>query len=319
MALRDQNPKNLAFASKVDWSVAWIEILKGQVWGIIENGGGGSTSQVNSDWDATSGVAEILNKPNLTIYEEKADKGVASGYASLDGAGLVPLSQLPLSTALVNKGAWNAATNTPTLIDGVGTNGDFYVVSVGATRDLGSGNIIFVAGNGVLYNGTIWQQIGSVMAATVTNVTSTDTDLLTVDLGTSTPELTVIAAPKLATPRDINNIEFDGTTDILLNSTYNNQSGTTYTFVLADNQKIVTATNVAAQTYTVPPNSSVAFPVGTRIDIIQEGAGKVTIAQGSGVTINSQNGNKAIAGQYVGVTLLKRGTNTWTLIGNLIA
>jgi hypothetical protein len=42
MALRDQNPNNLAFASKVDWSVAWIEILRGQVWGLIENGGGGS-------------------------------------------------------------------------------------------------------------------------------------------------------------------------------------------------------------------------------------------------------------------------------------
>jgi hypothetical protein len=101
--------------------------------------------------------------------------------------------------------------------------------------------------------------------------------------------------------------------------TINAQTGTTYTFVLTDQNKLVTANNASAQTYTVPPNSSVAFPIGTHIDIIQKGTGKVTIAQGAGVTINSQAGNKAIAAQYVGVTLIKEATDTWYLIGNLIA
>jgi len=99
----------------------------------------------------------------------------------------------------------------------------------------------------------------------------------------------------------------------------NAQSGTTYTFVLTDGGKLVTANNGSAQTYTVPPNSSVAFPTGTTITIIGIGAGKVTLAQGSGVTINSLDSEKAINGQHASATLIKTATDTWQLIGNLQA
>lgn len=99
----------------------------------------------------------------------------------------------------------------------------------------------------------------------------------------------------------------------------NAQTGTTYTFVRADAGKMVTFGNAAATTVTVPANSSVAFPVGTVIQCGQEGAGKVTFAPASGVTLNSQAGNRAIAARYVGVMLVKTATDTWTLYGNLIA
>ena len=99
----------------------------------------------------------------------------------------------------------------------------------------------------------------------------------------------------------------------------NAQTGTTYTFVLTDGGKLVTASNGSAQTYTVPPNSSVAFPTGTTITIIGIGAGKVTLAQGSGVTINSKDSEKAIDGQHASVTLIKTATDTWQLIGALQA
>ena len=99
----------------------------------------------------------------------------------------------------------------------------------------------------------------------------------------------------------------------------NAQTGTTYTFVLADASKLVTASNGSAQTYTVPPNSSVAFPTGTAITVIGIGAGKVTLAQGSGVTINSKDSEKAIDGQHASVTIIKTATDTWQLIGALQA
>lgn len=99
----------------------------------------------------------------------------------------------------------------------------------------------------------------------------------------------------------------------------NDQTGTTYTFVLADNGKYCRFTNSGAVTVTVPPNSSVAFAAGTQIDVIQGGTGKVTFAQGSGVTINSLNGNKALVGRYAGATLIKVGTDTWDLVGSLAA
>ena len=100
--------------------------------------------------------------------------------------------------------------------------------------------------------------------------------------------------------------------------TINQQFGTTYTFLLTDADSLCMFNNVAAITVTVPPNSSVAFPVGTQIDVTQLNAGKVTFAQGAGVTIVSVAGNKALSAQYAGGTLVQIGADIWLLIGSLI-
>ena len=97
----------------------------------------------------------------------------------------------------------------------------------------------------------------------------------------------------------------------------NAQTGTTYTLVLTDVAKIVTLTNAAAITLTVPPESSVAWPTGTTIVLAQLGAGTVTVAAGAGVTINSAGSALDIGEQYGVATLVKTGTNTWLLFGNL--
>lgn len=99
----------------------------------------------------------------------------------------------------------------------------------------------------------------------------------------------------------------------------NEQTGTSYTFVLADSGRYCRFTNSSAVTVTVPPNSSVAFSVGTQIDVLQGGTGKVTFAQGSGVTINSFNSFKSLVGRYAGGTLIKRATDEWDLVGSLTA
>ena len=98
----------------------------------------------------------------------------------------------------------------------------------------------------------------------------------------------------------------------------NAQTGTTYTLVIADANKLVTLSNAAAITMTVPPNSSVAFPIGTRLDLAQIGAGQVTVAQGSGVTVSATPGLKFRA-RYAGATLIKTGTDAWLLFGDLSA
>lgn len=101
----------------------------------------------------------------------------------------------------------------------------------------------------------------------------------------------------------------------------NDQTGTTYTFVLGDaNSVYVRATNAGAITVTVPPNSSVAYAVGTTLTLEQGGAGVVTVAQGSGVTINKNAADTlALDGQYSVVSLVKTDTDTWTITGRLAA
>ena len=92
-----------------------------------------------------------------------------------------------------------------------------------------------------------------------------------------------------------------------------------YTLVLGDAGKMVTMTNASANNLTVPPNSSVAFPVNTRIDLIQYGAGQTTIVAGAGVTISSSGSKLKLAGQYSGASLWKKATDTWVLVGDISA
>ena len=97
----------------------------------------------------------------------------------------------------------------------------------------------------------------------------------------------------------------------------NSQTGTSYTLVLSDAGKVVEMNNASANTLTVPPNSSVAFPVGTFLIVAQMGAGTTTIAEGSGVTILSGGDLLDISAQYQEVALRKRDTDEWTLVGSL--
>ena len=101
----------------------------------------------------------------------------------------------------------------------------------------------------------------------------------------------------------------------IINLAINAQTGTTYTPVLADNGKLVTLSNASAITLTVPTNASVAYATGAQINIEQIGAGQVTIVGDTGVTVNG-TGTK-LRTQWSAATLVKLGTDSWTLIGDL--
>lgn len=96
----------------------------------------------------------------------------------------------------------------------------------------------------------------------------------------------------------------------------NAQTGTTYTLVLTDNNKLVELANASAITVTVPTNASVAFPVGTTVNLLQTNGGQVTVSPAGGVTLNYTPGNK-LRTTWSSATLIKRATDTWVLIGDL--
>lgn len=112
-----------------------------------------------------SSVANLIT--DLAAKIPFSEKGANSGVCELDVNGKVPASRLNLS-ALNYQNSWNATTNSPSIANGIGTAGDTYIVGVGGTRNLGSGNITFNVGDLVVYNGTVWQKI----AAAVAGVTS---------------------------------------------------------------------------------------------------------------------------------------------------
>ena len=99
--------------------------------------------------------------------------GAANGVATLDSGGKVPVSQLP-SSVVTYLGTWNAATNTPTLVNGTGDAGDLYICNVAGTVNFGAGPIVFVVGDWVLYGSGTWQK-SSGQNGTVTSVAASIT------------------------------------------------------------------------------------------------------------------------------------------------
>ena len=98
---------------------------------------------------------------------------------------------------------------------------------------------------------------------------------------------------------------------------FNAQTGTTYTLVAGDVNKLVTANNASAITITVPPS---VYSANDVINVQQIGAGQVTFAAGSGVTITSNGATSAapkIRAQYSACSIICSASNTFTIIGDI--
>jgi hypothetical protein len=171
---------------------------------------------------------------------------------------------------------------------------------------------------------TAWNSLGYKASGTVTSITAgtglsggaiTTSGTIAIDTATTVDVSTAqtltnktLTSPTLNAP--------------IINLSLNAQTGTTYTFVLADNGKLVTASNASAQTYSIPTNASVAYPIGTQINIIQIGAGQVTIqAVTSGTTTVSSTGATAAApklrAQFSSATCIKASTDLWYVVGDI--
>ena len=141
------------------------------------------------------------------------------------------------------------------------------------------------------------------------------------------------AAATLLSTQQLGAIEWDNTQLYITSSTQfsalnrnaiatatvliNAQTGTTFTPGLTDAGKLVTASNAAAISITIPTDASVNFPIGTQILVMQLGLGQVTVAAVTpGTTaVNSKNGTKT-SGQYAVISLIKVAANSWVVGGD---
>jgi hypothetical protein len=101
----------------------------------------------------------------------------------------------------------------------------------------------------------------------------------------------------------------------------NAQTGTTYTLVIGDAAKIITLSNAAAITLTVPAASSVNFAIGTQILLYQGGAGQVSVSPTTGTTpaVRAQGSKYKLSGQYAVGCLTKIAADEWVFFGNTAA
>jgi len=106
-------------------------------------------------------------------------------------------------------------------------------------------------------------------------------------------------------------------TGVLRETITTNTQTASYSLVLSDNGKLILMNVAGANNLTIPLNSSINFPVGTKIDVQQIGAGQTTIVATGGVTINSAGGALKTRLQYSGATLVQTATNVWSLFGDI--
>lgn len=110
-----------------------------------------SSLSVNAKGQVTAQAAGVEPIP-------LSQKGAADGVASLDSAGRLLPTELPIS-ALSFQGVWDAATNTPTLASGVGTSGQVYIVDVAGTTDLDGENVWAEGDWAVFTPQNVWQRV----------------------------------------------------------------------------------------------------------------------------------------------------------------
>ena len=128
--------------------------------------------------------------------------------------------------------------------------------------------------------------------------------------------LTIANAPFagwVLTGLDTGDAQWQAVTQDLVSS----QETGAWTLISGQAYQVVEINSAAAATVTVPPNSTQPMNIGTVIEVVQMGAGQVTIAPGAGVTLRAAGGALKLSGQYASCSLRKRATNEWVVIGSL--
>jgi hypothetical protein len=284
----------------------------------ISNLIGGAPSTLDTLDEIAAALADTANFSDTVVLKTGS---TMSGALAMGNNKITGLGTPTVSTDATTKGYVDGITTAPSNLTGV-------ITSVGPATSIasqtGTGST-FVVQN----TPTLTTPVLGVATATSINGTTipssktlvVTTDKLSVHAATTSAELAGVISDETGT-----GVLVFGTSpaisDPKIAQTINAQTGTTYTFVLADQGKFITASNASAQTYSIPTNASVAFPIGTSIDLIQIGAGQVTVSAATpGTTTLLSIGGTAASpktrAQYSAITLKKVGTDSWYAIGDI--
>jgi hypothetical protein len=130
------------------------------------------------------------------------------------------------------------------------------------------------------------------------------------EIETAQSDITTLESDVTTAQSDITTLQSDVTNVKLMTET--SEQTSSYELVLGDAYKVVLA-NISSGTITVPTNASVAFPIGTIVNVYNTNATDLTIVGDTGVTVR----NAGDLAQYGEVSLRKRATDEWVLAGSV--
>ena len=196
----------------------------------------------------------------ITGYIPTTEKAQPLGVATLDAAGKVPTSQIPMQGDLNYQGTWNASTNTPTLTSSVGTKGYYYVVDVAGSTNL-NGITDWQVGDWAIFNGSIWQKVDNTDAVTSVNGQTGTVVLTTTNIAEGTnlyyTDVRARAAISAGT-----GISYDNTTGVVTNAAPDQ------TVAIAGGTGISTSGTYPSFTVTnTAPDQTVVLNAGTGISV----------------------------------------------------
>jgi hypothetical protein len=260
---------------------------------------GAAVTQINTGniTDTRTNVTTNLPVGDLTEVQG------GTGITVTNGTGPIPSVAINSTVAtLTGTQTLTNKTLTTPIISSISNSGTITVPT-------GTDTLVGRATTDTLTNKTLTTPIIASISNSGTITIPTGTDTLVGRATTDTLTNKTLTSPTINDPK--------------LNLSINANTATTYTFVLADNGKLVTSNNASAQTLSIPTNASVGYAIGTQITVAWiTGAGQPTInAVSSGTTTVLSTGATANAPKLRVVnsvaTCIKIATDTWLVTGDI--
>jgi hypothetical protein len=290
--------------------------------------GGGSSGAVTLSID-TSVTADLTTAQTLTnksLTSPRINLGITTDTSTsftpaiTDNGKLVTLSNTssitvtipPFSSVAYPVGAQlnfvGINTGTVTFAQGAGVT----IVSTGATASAPALRARYSSATAVCISQDNWFIAGDISSVSAgTGLSGGGSS------GAVTLSINTAVTADLTTAQTLTNKTL---TSPLINLGVNPQTGTSYTTVLADNGKLVTLSNTSPITVTIPPFTSVAYPVGAQLNFSGLNTGTTTFAQGAGVTIVSTGATAsapALRARYSSATAICISQDNWLIAGDM--
>ena len=279
-----------------------------KVW-IIENATSGS--QIITIKQGSGATVNVANGSKVMVVTDGAGAGAAVFNANPTEAGAGTV------TSVGGTGTVNGITLTGTVTSSGNLTLGGTLANVDLTSQVTGTLPIANGGTGITSFGSgIATFLGTPSSANLATAVTDETGSGALVFATSP----TLVTPVLGTPTSgtLSNCTVDGTNDVGFRNVPQELKNTSYTLVLADAGKHIAKSNTSAYTYTIPANSSVAFPLGTAVTFVNYGSsGNVTISITSDtmrLASDGTTGSRTLAAYGV-ATAIKVASTTWIISG----